>query len=275
MHIHIGYRKTGTSFLQKNVFSCNNALNYIAKTKENYPDWLIKWHYSDDLLFEQVHESIKEAIKKQTVNDKINLISSEAFTTIGNLFQQAARIHRIFPDAKIVCTLRDPIDLIISFYKFNVLVSGFTDKLENLIDWNRTPLVVYKRKPVYLADYFYDEVIGLYCRLFGEENVCVLKFEDMTTDPDTFFSKLSGFMQGVDFDLPAIRRSLSEKINPSPDESEISMLRVKNMYHKIKKEFPFSRVHEKDIVPDDNEILGSMTAGRIIESLKDRCFGYY
>lgn len=274
MVIHIGKGKTGTSFLQEEVFQLSSNINYIAKTEKEYPDWLIKWHYADDIFFYKIKKDIKKKLASLSHKDKVNLISSEAFSIVGNQYQQAIRIKEIEPNAKILITLRDPIDAMLSFYKYSVQHDGFIEKFEDLIDFNRIPMVFYKRKPIYLADFYYDEIIDVYKSLFGIENVCVLKFEDMIKNSNRYFTILGDFID-IDIDLEVIKNKLKKKVNSSVDESCINTIRKKNLLELILYISPSLKKEINILDIEDEVVLSDRLEKKLINELKGKCFGYY
>ena len=74
--------------------------------------------------------------------------------------------------------------------------------------------------PTIYQIFFYDETIMLYKQLFGNENVLVLKYEDMLDDSKKYFSDLSNFINvDVDYNL----YDLNKKVNKSATENVASM----------------------------------------------------
>lgn len=274
MFIHIGKGKTATTLLQNEIYIKNKDINYIAKTNSYYPDWLIQWHYADDIHFKSIKREIYNKYSLEVDNNKINVISSEAFSIVGNLYQQARRIYEITPNAKIIMTLRDPIDAILSFYKYNISEGINCSTLEESIDWTRTPMVYYKRKLIYLPDFYYNEIIDIYNDLFGESNVCILKYEDMNNNPDKFFKELSVFMD-IRLDIEDIKKKLQIKVNSSPNENSVDSIRAKNLFNNLLSEFPDSNIKLEDIKITQNELMSDELKQQIIENIKGKCFGYY
>ncbi len=188
LYIHIGKGKTATTYMQEYFFSKHSKINYIAKSNNNYPQWIIDWHYLDDFHFEKELENIKQILHNNLSEDKINVISSEAFYELGGgWYKQLTRIKKVFPSAKIIITLREPINSIISFIKYNIKTNDYFFKsFQNIIDFYPRPHVYYKRKPIYLPDYFYDEVIHCYEEYFGTKNIKVSKYEELVQNKRFF-----------------------------------------------------------------------------------------
>ena len=114
--IHVGIAKSATTWMQNVLFSNQNGLNYLGKDENNYPEWLIDWAHLDDFEFNKRKSDLIATFQKKIKNG-INLLSSESFTNKGAIFNIANRIKFIAPNAKIIITLRDPINTIFSHYK--------------------------------------------------------------------------------------------------------------------------------------------------------------
>lgn len=272
LYIHVGKGKTATTFLQNKIFNDHKDINYIAKDKNNYPEWLIQWHYADDFHYNNIKDTIRNKLYDNLQKDKINVISSEAFSIVGDLYKQVNRIKDIYPEAKIILTLRDPIDAILSFYKYNIKEEGFTSSLENCIDWKRTPMVFYKRKPIYIADFYYNEIINLYIKFFGKENLLILQYEDLMNNNKKFFLNLSKYLN-VDINATNLKNHLQRKLNKSPLNKDIDKLRIENIQNKIYTDF---KTFEGEIIPKDNtQIMDQELKNKIIEAVKGKCYNYY
>lgn len=274
LYIHIGARKTATTWLQDILFK-DSALNYLGKTKENYPDWLIRWHYLDDLAFDKEKDNIKEIVHNLLKPDVTNLISSEAFTNTGAIFNQALRIKYVFPSARILFTIRDPIEVILSHYRHDVGDGIYFLGLESYLDWQRTPFDLLKRKPIYLPDFFYDETIELYQRLFGSNNVCILRYEDLTNNPGEYFQILAKFLSTH---FENIEEKITIKVNEGLPISELKVKKVENFMNFINKNFPHlaSKIQISDFDRDVNsEIIDDKLKENLQKYFRGKCAGYY
>jgi hypothetical protein len=273
--IHVGFRKTATTWLQEHIFSNHPKINYLGKTSENYPPWLIRWHYLDDYAYEQEKPDIEKTIKGLLEKDRLNLISSEAFTNTGVIYSQARRIHGISPRAKIIITIRNPIDMIISHYKNDVNDGIYILGLEEYLDWKRTPYDLIKRRPIYLPDFFFDETMDIYTKLFGKRNVCILRYEEMLSSSTSYFHILGEFLQ-VQFTDPV--EKLKMKVNEGVKEYLIKEIIVKNALRFMAKNFPNSaaQISSEDIAVDvDGHIMTDELRQRLISYFGGRCCGYY
>lgn len=218
--VHVGYPKTATTLLQNQFFNKLSSVNYLGKTNDDYPQWLIDFAYADDHYFEEIASSLKEMISAQMDAKRLNIVSSEAFTRFGGVnFNTARRIKRLFPDACILLTIRNPLNVICSFFKHQVIYERSCLDYDQLIDFERSPLVHYKRKPIYLPDLFYNEVVDFYAKLFGDENVIVAKYEEYTADESVMCGLFEEhFSVGCD----EVKGYLSIKMRCGPSAETIS-----------------------------------------------------
>lgn len=276
LFVHAGYAKAGSTFLQERVFAPHERLNYLGKSRAEYPDWLIRWHYADDLYFDRHATEIRTHIDSLCEPDVPNLLSSEMFTMHGgSASAQLRRLHRIVPDARVILVLRDPIDRLISFYRHLVEHDGLTLPLEECLDWERTPFVFYKRKVAYLADSLYDELVDFAHEQF-DNRVCVLRFEDLVERPEEFLGELERFV-GVPFDAPMIQSRLPQRENAGVAATEIPRLRWENAVSALKPLAPDALIPAPTGSPRVAEV--ELVSEELRENLRDfyrgRCQGYY
>lgn len=269
--VHIGYPKTGTTLLQERFFKQVPEFNAVAKYKGNYPQWLIDFAYADDYYWDIRKESVKKEIEALLVEGKLNIISSEAFTRFGGVSHKLAyRIKELLPQAKILMVVRDPLQVIDSFINYNIQHEGHFLKIDEMIDFGRSPMVHYKRKPVYLPDLFYDEVISLYEKLFSKNHVLVTRYEEMVGDYKSIFKS---FSEGLGLSIEPFD-FLGAKVNRSIDDTRLLTSIEKNMIQS------YVRYGVK-ITPENIEALqiedfkvGSLKE-EILAEIRGKCYGYY
>jgi len=251
LYLHVGLRKTATTWMQNHLFPKIQGLNFLGKTDVDYPDWLIQWSYWDDSYFQSNVKMISKRIGAMLVDDKKTLISSEAFTNTAVILNQAERIKSVWSNSKIIVTIRDPIDTIISHYHHDIKEGTAFRELQDYVDIERTPFFIGKRKRIYLPDYYYTEMIENYNRLFGEENVCVLKYEDLTMNPQQFVSELSEFM-GLMINEEEVQFNV--RLNPGESPKHLGKARYENLLSSI-----------IDIVPDIHQRIPYEAVGQYFE----------
>lgn len=129
----------------------------------------------------------------------------------------AARIRKILPDVKLIASLRNPVDRIYSRYwnsrghfEENLALS-FEEKIE--------------QKPVFIEEGFYVDHLKRYLGLFPEDQVLVLLFDDLKTDPAAFMSRIYRFI-GVSGDFSS--ELLEHQINAASKQKLI--VRNRSLY---------------------------------------------
>ena len=114
----------------------------------------------------------------------------------------AARIKKHFPDVKIIAVLRNPVDRLISDYRYR----KYTRKEE------KKPLKDIIKKDEQLAMFgFYSEQLSRYYRLFPKENIKVVIYEEMAKKPLETIKSIYRFL-GVDASFVP-RKTLEKKVN--------------------------------------------------------------
>jgi len=182
--IHIGLPRTGTTFLQKNVFPNIENVHFLHRG---------------------VPSNIRNIVSYKVLEGKVNLVSDELYT-INNFsstnevgpFVVADRIYKIFPDAKIILVIREK------------------------EDWKRSLYNQYlKSKPSYISfeewesDILFDfdfKKYEIYLKKFFKE-VLVLHYEDMKKEQKRFIKDLCNFIgcKVPEHTTGVINKSLSKR----------------------------------------------------------------
>ena len=131
IYFHIGYPKTATTFLQKNLFRKHSQINYLSRHYGNEDSSLTKIlndiFYLNDKKFSQNKKHLKKILKKiKFAKSKVNLISEEDVlchkaTKNNNIYKTLKRINFIFNDrehqVKYFFFIRKQNEIIISYYR--------------------------------------------------------------------------------------------------------------------------------------------------------------
>lgn len=158
VYVHIGLHKTGTTFLQNEIFPKMNV-NYIYKWKDEH------------------------RIKK----DK-NLISNENLS--GNPFEQYTDkrnvllrgIKATYPHGKIILGLRNKKEIIASLYSQWILGGG-TESFD-----------FFYTKMVDNPHLDYQKLYRFLRMLFGENNIFIYQYEQLVQHPDEIIERLCDFI---------------------------------------------------------------------------------
>ncbi len=198
LYIHIGYPKTGTTYLQKYFSSVHSEkINYIGQRK--IWDTLHKICYQDEFSYS---EQVAYTEISLHLKDTINIISFESL--VGNVFHKqvnakliADRIKSLFPQAKIIITIRNQKKWLYSIYK-QYIHEGGTISLNSFFNYDETGF----NSSWELDDqrfnvncFSYDKLINYYKSIFGFDNVKVLLFEEFLTDKKVYINRLNQFLK--------------------------------------------------------------------------------
>ncbi len=204
--IHIGYHKTGTTWLQNEVFiSESDVFQPLSKNNSGHSTLAGHFIYSEDgyLLnsFDDNEEVIKKHLKslKESFNydstmNKILVMSNERLSGNPNSagFDSsivAKRIKKIFPKGKILIVIREQSSWLFSNY-FEYLSNGGNHNIEKYLSLKYDG----KRPGFSPNNICYHLLIKEYRKKFGDENVLVLPYEYFKKDKICFFETLSDFL---------------------------------------------------------------------------------
>lgn len=207
--IHPGVVRTATSTMQKHVFARHSGLHFLglpAPTAEL--EWAVRHICQADsvhLEAERLQRAFEAAFAAAPEGRSV-LISYEnyALYKAKDKGLVAQRLKALFPGARMVFTLRAQEGLIVSRY-FNDLRRRI--KLKSFItleDW-----YWFERRESYRTifdDLRYFPIINYYARLFGRENVHLILFEQLRTDPKGFAAR---FAEVLEVDAAEFERLMS------------------------------------------------------------------
>lgn len=231
--IHLGLHKTATKFLQVDFFPKLKDYFYIPKHtyEREFLDILL---HDDTPVFEAKKEALKSTISKLSENSKNVIISNELFS--GNPFFRYStrftclkRLHELYPNAKLILSLRGQKGMIDSLYREYILqggVKGIEDFIAGRLPRNKSILSVDPTMDPETLKYgpYLDEI----CKLFGRENLHVVAYEKMIQDFEGFIQGLADFLC---HDVSGLNVS-QERRHSSLDNSYLKLLRQTNQLHR-------------------------------------------
>jgi len=197
--IHIGFHKTGTTYLQRNVFTGENgysspwsvssgeAIEYFILTHER--------KYKSKV----VRDQFTRACDDGSMSNRIPVISHEdlsGYPIYGRYYghQVASRIKITFPDAKILICIREQKSMIRSLYG-QYINQGGEWPLSTFLGDEYDHLSGYR--PIFQLEHLeYDLIVKHYQELFGVENVLVLPYELLKENSAEFEKKIHLFSGG-------------------------------------------------------------------------------
>lgn len=164
---HIGIPKSGTTTIQA-ILEKDERVALSRSTYFTTSSW---WTANEEPL----------------QKNKVNIESNETLVTAGfskvKLNEVFKRISTLHPEAKIIVTIRKQENAILSMYKYHIK-HNFKG-VKTLENWMyNTNLGV-----DYLSTCMYGDLAKLLLLYFKKENVHFLCFEDLKTQPDSFYKE--------------------------------------------------------------------------------------
>lgn len=229
--IHIGYHKTGTTWLQQRLFVTSKLGFTRALTKTDITVPLIMPHALD---FDAVacRACFEPSLRAAWMDGLLPVISHERLSgevhTGGRDAKDTAdRLHAVFPEATIFLVIREQQAMIRSIYGQFIKGTGVWPLHEYL-----DPPVLERTRLKYghfHPDQFrYHRLIAYYQHLYGPKQVIVLPYELFRRRPAVF---VSGLLTAVG--LPVGANALAalpydETVNPSLSAMGIAVKRLLN-----------------------------------------------
>jgi len=200
--IHVGYPKTGTTFLQECYFPNHSGFNFLGCSSVCQEDDFAL-SIMNDFSFDEPKE-----LPFDLDADVLNVFSSEVFTS-GFLwsgsgggavdFRTAHRLKKTFGNARILMVLRNQRSMIASLY-FQYVVEGGVLSFSRFIEKSLNDSAFFK-----LEQLQYDRLIDCYQSVFGKQNILILPYEMMVVDMSLFLAKIESFC-GVEAFRPENKR---------------------------------------------------------------------
>jgi hypothetical protein len=223
--IHIGYHKTGTTWLQRVLFQPEFGYSPIMEHAEVFTR-LVRPH---NLTFDPA--PVRDAIEGRRGAGEVgsvDLISSEILSgnpLLGGRESDvyAQRLKRVAPNARILITIREQMRALTSVYMQYLLRGGTLSPKAFFADEPEIGYVAFA--PEHLE---YHRLVALYRDLFGPENVLVATQESLAADSLAFAERLAAFA--------GVRRKIdlaklpTERMSPSAPEFATPLLRRINHF---------------------------------------------
>ena len=262
--IHIGYPKTGTSFLQKKYFkllSERGLLNFVTDGS-NLMEECSEIENRNELTFDAA--SVRIAFDPFLVDDKVNIISRESFT--GSDFYKyvntatiGRKLKRIFPEAKVLITLRNQADIATSLYSQYVHEGGILS-FDKFFAFN-TKRGQFLQPNFHLDNHQFDieslnylKFIEFYKELWRGENMKVVLYETMKRDILFYLLDLNEFL-GVMLSEEQLYEILGELdqiyVNQSYTKNQLIFARIVNRFFKSH----FNHIYDDIPLLNKNDVM--------------------
>lgn len=197
--IHIGFHKTGTTLLQDHLFSRTDlGFAPLADARRTIPRaFVLRGGLTP--LAATLRDDLRRAHDAARAAGQTLVISHErlsGYPASGGFDQGAiaARLHAVFPQARILMLIREQRAVIASMY-LQTISDGGTLPLGRFLAPAEPELL---RRPGFRFDYYdYDRVITRYAGLFGADRVLALPFEALRPDADAMAQRIVDFARGA------------------------------------------------------------------------------
>ena len=202
---HIGYPKTGTTYLQNTYFK-NLNINYLGKPWDN--DLRIIREIDKNIFtmeakdYKKKSDQFNKIFKKLILQKKIHLISNEDILRVSRynrhkqnyLFRTIERYNNLLKNSckvKYLFIIRNHKDILNShFNEYGSLL----EKNFDLNEKNLEKILKKNRNNIILNNFNYSEIYNFLKKLAGTKNVKLLFYEDFVKNPNFFFSEISKFL---------------------------------------------------------------------------------
>ena len=259
---HLGYPRTGTTFLQTHIFPKHKEINFLGpKNYLNWQDVKIDQATLDkfrDIYLLNNQTNFTNDVIKHFDEEKINIISSERYlmykNTINN-FYDCKYIEKLFHNKELeisfLIVLRNQYDLINSLYhhkypyisKF-LKIKNFENLVDRINDGVDTNINDFPLK-LFLDSYDFNLIDIKLKKLFKNSKIKYLFYEDLKYHKNIFIDEFCDFLK---LDRDYVKNLFDKKfVNESKihkkNQLVISPLKYKiinNRYFiSLKKKFPF------------------------------------
>lgn len=230
---HIGFHKTATSWLQQTYFVEHPEIALISDSAKPWRDTFLSYLVTtrdDEFHPARARELLEEQVRGLATPlraCRILLVSAERLSGHPcsggyDSMRIAGRIASSFPEARIVCVVRDPTEAFRSVYK-QMVAEGLPCSVDQwcaISPWKTAG---------FRLDYFdYSRLIGHYDGLLGRERNCVLRYEGLRADPADFTRALCEFL---DIE-PVSPARAGSRVYPSLPDASIPLVRRLNYFHR-------------------------------------------
>jgi hypothetical protein len=226
--VHIGYHKTGSSWLQERVF-CNHAYGFHEPTMEQRLAMIDEAFVVPGPFSFERDEALRVL---QPIFDGaqgcVPVLSHERLSgdpRLGGVDARviADRLYETLPTARVLIVIREQRDMLVSVHKAEVRNS--TASIERR--WPERTVAERRTAGPSLEYFEYHRLIAYYQKLFGHEHVLVLPYETLRTDPLGFVRSITNFVG-----LPAPAEVQMDLVNESLPSAILAVMRYLNVVYR-------------------------------------------
>lgn len=224
--IHIGYHKTGSTWLQRRIFA-DQSLGYTLVQPRTIVDeaFVVCNPFTFDPRQARAH--FEDFAIQAEESGRTLVISHERLTGLPLMNAVDARpiadrIAATFPLGKVLLVIREQRSMMVSLYKQYVRARMGSDRYEQL--WRERTVRERRRPGPDLEVFEYHHLIRYYQELFGRDRVLVLPFEMLCRDAKTFVAKIMEFAG-----QPGPAEVSSERENAALSSAAVEVTRLLNI----------------------------------------------
>lgn len=257
IYLHLGIHKTATKYLQEDVFPAIKDIAYLARAKYER-DLLDSLLHQDVLTFNYHKDEIRDAfLAKAGQGDLPLLISNELF--FGNIFYHnnnryslLLKLKTLFPEAKIMLSIRGQRQMIDSIYREYIVQGGCGEIAEFLNPQTPRNKSILSYTPSLDPESLkYGEYLDSIAELFGIDNCLFLPYEMLIKDSPSYLRQILEFLgstaKAEDFSQQKRHGSMSNRT--------LNFLRIINKLH-------YSAMHGAGWFPN------SLNFGHVVRRMK-------
>ncbi|WP_336970686.1 sulfotransferase [Sphingobium aromaticiconvertens] len=209
MLLHIGLHKTGSTWLQNDIFA---SAGHGFTTATGGPRHGLVADFVTPDAFHYDAQTMRNAYcdhHRAAAEKGLTLVLSHerlsGYPSSGGHDRRliADRLFATFPEARVLIVLREQRALIRSMYSQHI-TDGGTGSIARFLD---TPEPALGRRPGFrLSFYEFDRTIAYYKSLFGPDHVLALPFERLLDSPGPFVTDIQAFCGMAGTDIGAVKR---------------------------------------------------------------------
>ncbi len=190
--LHIGYQKTGTTWLQEYFFTVDGPV--FRRADRRTVNELFVRPNPLDFDAAATRRALEPFMAETRAAGALPVLSQERLSgaiTLGgyDCKEIAERLAAVYPGARVLIVIRKQDGMILSNYKQYARTGGVMPLKRFLRPSKR----VRSQAQFDLAFFEYDRLIRAYRELFGPERVLVLTYESLREDPAGFIAAVAGF----------------------------------------------------------------------------------
>ena len=220
--IHIGGNKTGSTLLQRHLFSKYERIGYLGEDCPNYNsirEALTSLVADDNSHYH--HSGVEKVFRRYFSScspPNVNVYSNEDIMTSALPSVCANRLKLLLPEASVVMVIRNQLTALPSWY------AGHGAYLKNVprrywrrhvtfSEWLEYCFAFPKTSAIEAMNYhrFYE----IFTDLYGKENVHVLLYEELVNSPQIYFQRWADLLEIPLSEIQACVGSRTERVGKS------------------------------------------------------------